>query len=84
MAMGRPLIGYASHFEGQTSAPFWVDLDSCIDLDRHTPVDALRLIRAIATEPDWYRDISERSRAAFDKAVDFDEEASRILAVLDR
>jgi hypothetical protein len=81
-AMGRPLIGHASHYAGLTGEYLWRDLDTCIDLDRHSEKDALRLIGAIGADPEWYRDITERSRAAFEANVHFDVEAERILAVL--
>jgi hypothetical protein len=81
-AMGRPLIGHASHYKGLLGEPFWRDLQTCIDLDRHEPKEALRLIHAIAADPEWYGEMSRNIAAAFDEAVDFEAEAARIRQVL--
>jgi hypothetical protein len=81
-AMGRPLIGHASHYKGLAGEPLWRDLDTCIDLDRHQPADVLRLMRAIKADRDWYREITCRTRATFESLVDFDAEAERIRTIL--
>jgi hypothetical protein len=81
-AMGRPLIGHASHFRGLLGEPFWRDMQTCIDLDRHDPTEALRLLRAIAADPDWYADMSRTIAETFEATVDFDAEATRIRQVL--
>ncbi|HEY3434363.1 MAG TPA: hypothetical protein VGK41_01795, partial [Solirubrobacterales bacterium] len=62
--------------------PFWVDLKTCIDLDIHQPTEALRLIRAIAADPEWYCDLSRGIADVFDEQVDFDAEAERIRSIL--
>ncbi len=82
-AMGRPLIGHASHYSGQMGEPFWQDLKTCIDLDRHDPTEALRLIRAISADQDWHADISRNITETFDRLVDFDAEADAIRSLLD-
>jgi hypothetical protein len=82
IAMGRPVIGHASHYRGQLGEPLWRDLDTCIDLDRHSEADALRLFRAITADPDWYRDVSERTANRFREVVDFDAEADEIRKLL--
>lgn len=81
-AMGRPLIGHASHYKGLMGEPLWSDLKTCIDLDRHEPREALRLIRAIAADPEWYCEMSQGIADKFAELVDFDAEADRIRAVL--
>ena len=81
-AMGRPLIGHAYHFAGLAGAPFWRDLETCIDLDRHKPTEALRLLRAIASDPDWHAEISDNIVQTFDSIVDFDAEAAQIKVAL--
>lgn len=82
-SMGRPLIGHASHYAGLLGAPLWQDMSTCIDLDRHEPEEALRLLRAIAADPAWYRDLTERTAEAFLQLVDFDAEAEAIREALD-
>lgn len=81
-AMGRPVIGHGSHYRGLLGQPFWVDLKTCIDLDIHQPTEALRLIRAIAADPEWYCDLSRGIADVFDEQVDFDAEAERIRSIL--
>lgn len=82
-AMGRPLIGHASHYRGLAGEPLWDDLNTAIDLDRHSPVDALRLIRAISGNPEWYGDMVGRTQAKFAELVDFDAEAEAIRHLLE-
>jgi hypothetical protein len=38
-AVGRPLIGHASHYRGKMAEPFWVDGVTCLDLDRRSVRD---------------------------------------------
>lgn len=83
-SMGRPLIGHASHYQGLLGAPLWRDLDTCIDLDRHSEADAVRLIRAVAADPEWYRELTERTAETFLQLVDFDREAAVIREALSR
>lgn len=83
MAVGRPLIGHRSHYAGLLGEPLFADLETAIDLDRHGPRDALRLIRAIAADPEWYAELVARCQAKFAELVDFDAEADRIAAALD-
>jgi len=40
-AVGRPLIGHASHYAGRMAEPFWQDGVTCIDLDRHSIADLM-------------------------------------------
>jgi hypothetical protein len=81
-AMGRPIIGHASHYRGMLGEPFWDDLKTCIDLDKHEPREALRLIRAISGDPDWHGEMSANIADRFDQLVDFDAEAARIRTLL--
>jgi hypothetical protein len=81
-AMGRPLIGHASHYTGRLGEPLWRDLETCIDLDKHKPVEALRLFRAIGNDPEWHAEMSANLAAEFAKRVNFDAEAEQIKAVL--
>jgi hypothetical protein len=46
-AVGRPIIGHASHYAGQLGECFWQDGVTCIDLDRHPVDEAVALIREI-------------------------------------
>lgn len=81
-AMGRPLIGHGKHYRGLLGEPFWRDLETCVDLDKHRPAEALRLVRAISRDPEWHAELSTNIAATFDELVDFDAEAERIRDIL--
>lgn len=81
-AVGRPLIGHASHYRGLMGEPLWQDLKTCIDLDQHAAEDALGLIRSISADPDRHDELAANMRATFAELVDFDAEAARIRAAL--
>jgi hypothetical protein len=81
-AVGRPLIGHASHYAGLLAEPLWRDLETCIDLDRHSETDALRLWRAINADPEWYGEMVTRMQNTFARLVDFDAEADEIRMAL--
>ncbi len=81
-AMGRPLIGHASHYTGKLGEPYWRDLVTCIDLDRHAPDVALRLIKAIGKDREWFTDMGRAIHEEFTRRVDFTQEAANIRAVL--
>lgn len=49
-AIGRPLIGHASHYAGKPGGVLWRDLVTCIDLDRRTVEEAAALIRRVSAE----------------------------------
>lgn len=83
-AMGRPLIGHASHYHRLLGEPLWTDLETCLDLDRHDPGRVIRLVRAIADDPEWHEAMGDAIRERFDKLVDFPAEAAAIHAVLTR
>jgi hypothetical protein len=81
-ALGRPLIGHASNFRGLTGEPYWQDLKTCIDLDRHDPAEAVNLHRAISADPAWHSEMCEAIAARFAELVDFDAEAQAIRQAL--
>jgi len=81
-AIGRPLIGHASHYRGKMGEPFWRDMETCIDLDLHSVQEAAEIVRSIS--PDEHRKMCRAIRATFDELVDYDREAESILALLSR
>jgi hypothetical protein len=76
-AVGRPLIGHASHYDGKMGGPLWEDGVTCIDLDRHGIGELPGLMDSL-DNAEMGRAIRER----FDGLVDFDAEAERIHALL--
>jgi hypothetical protein len=79
-AIGRPLIGHASHYRGKMAEPFWRDGETCIDLDRHSVAEAAEIVRSISA--DEHAKMCEAIRATFDAIVDYDREAEQIRELL--
>ena len=79
-AVGRPLIGHASHYAGKMAERFWQDGITCIDLDRHSIREAVDIIRTIS--PDEHEAMCRAIRAEFD-AIDYDAEAQMIRSLLE-
>jgi hypothetical protein len=76
-AVGRPLIGHASHYSGQMAGPLWDDGVTAIDLDKHTVAEALDLMDR------WDNVAMGRAiRDRFDELVDYDAEAELVRALL--
>lgn len=80
-AVGRPLIGHASHYAGKMAEPFWRDMETCIDLDRHSVAEAAEIVNGIGW--DEYVGMCRAIRATFDELVDYDKEAEQIRAFID-
>lgn len=78
-AIGRPLVGHASHYRGKLAEPFWVDLETCIDLDRHSIPEAVEIIRTIT--PERHAEMCRAIRARFD-LIDYDREEAAIRELL--
>lgn len=80
-AVGRPLIGHASHYAGLMAEGFWQDMVTCIDLDKHSISEAAELVRVIVADAPRHRVMCQTIRAEFDK-IDWDAEAASIRALL--
>lgn len=78
-AVGRPLVGHASHYAGRLAESFWQDGITCIDLDRHSIRDAVEIIRTIA--PEDHERMCRAIRAEFDR-IDYGAEAESIRELL--
>jgi hypothetical protein len=76
-AVGRPLIGHASHYRGRMAEMFWDDLVTCIDLDRYSVSDATGLIREITADRPRHEAMCREIRARFD-TIDYAAEAEAI------
>jgi hypothetical protein len=78
-AVGRPLVGHASHYAGKMGARFWRDGVTAIDLDQHSVAEAVEMIRSMC--PCRHADMSRAIRAEFE-AIDYDAETEAIRALL--
>lgn len=81
-AMGRPLIGHASHYRGKRAEGLWVDEVTCIDLDLHPLPEALDMVRAISSDPARHNDMSVAIRRAFDAECDWQRDADAVAELL--
>jgi hypothetical protein len=81
-AMGRPLIGHASHYRGKRAEPLWEDGVTAIDLDKHHIDEALDMVRSISSEPRVHNDMSVAIRRRFDELCDWDRDAKAVADVL--
>lgn len=81
-ALGRPLIGHASHYKGKLGEVLWRDMETCIDLDQHTPEEAADLIRDISAHPKWHAEMCEAMRDAFAANYDPAADAANIARLL--
>lgn len=79
-AIGRPLIGHASHYRGLMAEPFWEDGVTCIDLDRHSVEEVVE--RVLTISPGDHLAMCHAIRERFDELVDYDAEAESIRALL--
>lgn len=78
-AVGRPIIGHASHYRGKMGEVFWTP-ETSIDLDQVSVAEAAERVRTIT--PDEHRAMCVRIRALFDDLVDYDREAAEIARFL--
>lgn len=81
-AVGRPLIGHASHYAGQIAADLWEDGVTCIDLDQHPPEVVAVLMENIVRDRDRHEamcsEIARRVRARIDFARDAENVAKAL------
>lgn len=82
-AIGRPLIGHASHYRGQMAEVFWQDGRTCIDLDKHPLTEAVQMVRAIADDPEWHASMCRAIREVFDSVYDPERDAANIRALIE-
>lgn len=78
-AVGRPLIGHASHYRGRMAEHLWQDGITCIDLDRHSVEEACEIVRTIS--PSDHEAMCLAIRAEFD-TIDYAAEAEQIADLL--
>jgi hypothetical protein len=81
-AMGRPLIGHAGHYKGKLGEVLWRDLETCIDLDKHEPAEAARLIADISSDRDLHAGMCEAMRDTFAAYYDPEQDARNIARLL--
>jgi hypothetical protein len=81
-AIGRPLIGHASHYAGKLGGVLWRDLETCIDLDQHSIEEAAELVRAVSDSPSRHRAMCVAMRKTFEAYYDPEQDARNIAQLL--
>lgn len=81
-AIGRPIVGHASHYRGKLAEVLWQDGRTCIDLDRHPLTEAVQMLRAIADDPEWHAGMCAEMRATFEANHNPARDAENIRALL--
>lgn len=75
-AMGRPLIGHASHYAGALAEPFWRHGETAFDLDSISLSDLLKILGE--NDADRLGEMSQRLAETFRSVVDFDADARAV------
>jgi hypothetical protein len=76
-AVGRPIITRGNYYAGKTGGLLLKDGFNCIDLDKHTFEENVRMIRYWSL-PDHHNEMCKNAHDTFKEIVDFDREAESI------
>jgi len=82
-ALGRPVITKISNYKGKMAEPLLEDLVTCIDLDKRTTAENVKIIRKLA-QPEEHNKFCERAYQRFCEVVNFDEEFNALKHFLER
>ncbi len=82
-AVGKPVVATASYYKGKLAEPLFVDGVTSFDVQTRTNQEVTDIVRRLAFDDDFHRQISENSAARFKEIVDFDAEAQEIRAMLE-
>jgi len=82
-AVGKPVVATASYYRGKLAEPLFVDGVTSFDVQTRSNHEVVEIIRRLATDDDYHRQISEASAARFREVVDFDADAAAIRTMLD-
>ena len=80
---GRPLIVKGSYYTGKLAEPLLIDGVTCIDLDKHTLEESVRMIRESA-KPENHRKMCRAMYENAKKIIDYDREAREVKKWLDK
>ena len=79
-AVGRPLIGHGRYYRGQRGEALWRDLETCIDLDRHSLDEVAEILEGIGEEE--YGAMCHAIRRAVVESCDWEADAEAVRSVL--
>ena len=70
------------HYRGKLGEVLWQDGRTCIDLDKHPLTEAVAMMRAVASDPEWHAQMCAAMREVFAANYDPAAEAETIRALL--
>lgn len=79
-SIGRPLVGHARYYRGLMPEPLWEDGVTCIDLDAHSPEEAVAIMREMPRQR--HEEMCRAIRERVDAHVNFDAEEQSIRTLL--
>jgi len=79
-AVGRPLIGHGRYYAGQKAEAFWQDLVTCIDLDKHSVLEASQIIETMPIEQ--YASMCRAIRETLERIYSPGDDALAVRALL--
>jgi hypothetical protein len=79
-AVGRPVVGHASHYRGQLAEPLWLDGVTSLDLDGP---EAEAKVAALLADPQGRARMGEQAALRFQMTVDFEEDAEAVRRLLE-
>lgn len=82
-ACGRPLILKGSYYADKLAAALIRDGKNCIDIEKHTRLENVRLIREFS-QPDRHNQMCENTQKIFKQVVNFEQEFEDIKKFLER
>jgi glycosyltransferase involved in cell wall biosynthesis len=89
-AVGKPVIATAAYYDGRSdgqvklAAPLFVDGVTSFDVQSRTDEEVVQIIRRLATDDDFHRQVSEAAYARFKEVVDFDADAEAVRAMFEQ
>jgi hypothetical protein len=82
-AVGKPVIATASYYTDKLAGPLFVDGVTSFDVQTRSTDEVVAIVRRLAQDDDYHRQISENAAARFREVVDFDADAGAIRGMLD-
>jgi len=82
-AVGKPVIATASYYADKLAGPLFIDGVTSFDMQTRSTEEVVEIIRRLADDDDFHRQISENAAARFREVVDFDADAEAVRLMLD-
>ncbi len=83
-AVGRPVLGHARYYADKLAGPLWIEGETSFDIEGKSRDEIVAILDRMEGDPDYHARLCENAAARFDAIVDFDEDAEKVRALLDR